>query len=435
MTTADSCGLVYSGASAKSLDLYEQAQRQMLCYIGDPLATINQAIAESPAFVMAHYLQAYANLVSTEASGLVVATKALASSARIDCNERESMHRLAIKALVEGRYEGAQSHLQRLLIEFPRDILALQVSHLFDFYRGDVRNLRNRPARVMYSWSENDPHYHAVLGMYAFGLEECNLYAMAEEVGQKAIELNPQDGWAHHAVAHVYEMQGQQQKGIDWMASREPLWAPDSFLAIHNWWHRALFHLDLDQIDVVLDIYDQHVRGTNSNIILDLVDASSLLWRLLLRNVDVGNRWQSLAEAWAPFILDDNYAFNSFHAIMAFIGTERWHGADEIIYTLTKRVAHDGANRAMTRDVGLPASMAFYAFGRGDYGKTVGLLMSVREIAHRFGGSHAQRDIIELTLLEAARRDHQVSLVRALASERISNKPTSPLARRYMQLL
>jgi hypothetical protein len=48
------------------------------------------------------------------------------------------------------------------------------------------------------------------------------------------------------------------------------------------------------------------------------------------------------------------------------------------------------------------------------------LLRSVRSVSHRFGGSHAQRDLIDLTLLDAARRSGWVALATALQDERTS---------------
>ena len=92
------------------------------------------------------------------------------------------------------------------------------------------------------------------------------------------------------------------------------------------------------------------------------------------------------------------------------------------------------SNAAMSREVGMPLARALWAFGRRDYGAAVAALRPLRSRAHRFGGSHAQRDLIDLTLLEAARRDGQSALLRALAHERLSVRAESPLARRYLDL-
>ena len=100
----------------------------------------------------------------------------------------------------------------------PHDLVALQVGHLMDFYRGNARDLRDRIARALPHWSPDVPGYHVVLGMHAFGLEEAGDYARAEETGRRALDLEPLDAWAHHAVAHVMEMQGRAQDGIGWMS-------------------------------------------------------------------------------------------------------------------------------------------------------------------------------------------------------------------------
>jgi tetratricopeptide (TPR) repeat protein len=422
-----------SGADARSAELYEQALSQLQCYSGDPLATIEQAIAHSPAFMMAHCLKAYLFLCGTEATQIPLAAETLNAAKRLAMNQREQQHFSAIQLLLHGHLDLAVHRLEDILIDHPRDVLALQVAHLFDFYRGDSRNLRDRPARVLRAWSEQDSGFHAVLGMYAFGLEECADYARAEAEGRRALGLNPYDSWAHHAVAHVYEMQGRQEEGIRWMSSRQPYWAENNFFTIHNWWHWALYHLDLDQVERALQLYDERIRGSHSEVMLDLIDASAMMWRLHLRGVHLGKRWADIAQRWEAHAEERFYAFNDFHAMMAFVGAQRWDLADRVLEAQAGALDKCNSNRAMTAQVGLPLSRAFYLFGRGEYGKSVELMRPIRSIAHRFGGSHAQRDIIDLTLIEAAARDGQHSLVDALVSERLALKPGNPVALRYRE--
>ncbi len=165
-------------------------------------------------------------------------------------------------------------------MRFPRDLVGLQVGHLIDFYRASARGLRDRIARVLPKWSEDVPGYSIVLGMYAFGLEETGNYSQAEAFGREAVARQPLDCWAHHAVAHVMEMQGRAEDGIGWMQAREPYWTgDDNFFKVHNWWHKALYHLDLEQGSEVMALYDEKVRADKSTVALDLVDASALLWR------------------------------------------------------------------------------------------------------------------------------------------------------------
>ena len=114
------------------------------------------------------------------------------------------------------------------------------------------------------------------------------------------IELQPRDAWAWHAVAHVHEMRNAPKDGIAWLEPNAGHWSADSFFAVHNWWHLALFKLEQDRHDEVLAMYDASIGGPGSAVVLDMVDQSALLWRLALRGVDVGDRWSALAERWAP---------------------------------------------------------------------------------------------------------------------------------------
>ena len=278
------------------------------------------------------------------------------------------------------------------------------------------------------SWHEGLPGYGYVLGFYSFGLEECGDFSRAEELGRRAVALNPRDGYAIHAVAHVMEMQGRQQGGINWMASRQDDWADGNF-ANHLWWHLSLFHLDLEQYDRVLDIYDNHLRSADtSHEKYEELDASALLWRLKLLNVDVGNRWTALADKWELSAGETLYAFNDVHAMVTFVADGREAAAQTMLNANERYSEHaNDANVGMTREIGLPFCRAVQAFAKGDYGRTVDELLPVRYRTHRLGGSHAQRDIIAWTLLEAALRSGRYKLALALANERTALKPTSPI--------
>jgi tetratricopeptide (TPR) repeat protein len=420
-----------TGATPAALDLYETAIAQFNCYRDDPVATLDGAIAESPDFAMAQIAKGYLLVGATE-KDLVPEAARLAERVRgLELNERERAHAGALQAFVQGEMHEASRRLDRILADDPRDIVALQVGHLFDFYRGDSRNLRDRVGRALPEWSADLPGYHAVLGMYAFGLEECADYRRAERYGREAVALNPQDGWAHHAVAHVMEMEGRAADGLGWLTEGSARWSDRSFFAVHNWWHLALFRLEQDDVAGVLALYDEAVRGGRSSVVLDMIDASALLWRLHLRGIDVGARWQEIADAWLPRLTDGYYAFNDVHALMAMLGAGRLGDADRLIGTMQAAASGAGANRHMTREVGLPLAHGLMSFHRAQYEAAADALLAVRPIAHRFGGSHAQRDVIDLTLIEAAHRGRLPGLVRSLANERLQHRPDSPLARRY----
>jgi tetratricopeptide (TPR) repeat protein len=433
MRSTDFHGQALTGATGDSIALLETGLHQLRCYIGDPVATVDRALSESPMLVMGHVLKAYLHLLGTEPLGIPDAREIHQHAVGLPANERERRHLKAVGELSEGRWRDAGRTLEQLSIDDPRDALALQAGHLIDFYTGDARMLRDRIARAMPAWSQGMPGYHAVLGMYAFGLEETGRYPEAEELGRRGVELEPRDGWAQHAVAHVMEMQGRQREGIAWMRTQPQAWAHDSFFGVHNWWHLALYHLELGEIDEVLALFDGPIFGRRSSVVLDLIDASALLWRLDLRGIDVGSRWDRVADLWAPFAAAGNYAFNDLHAMMAFVKAGRAGLAQAVLDAQAAAIQGAGDNARFTAEVGQAATRAIGAFGERRYAEAVRLLLAVRNIAHRFGGSHAQRDLLDLTLIEAAFRSWQRNLAAALAAERIAAKPASPLARLFVQ--
>ena len=296
-----------------------------------------------------------------------------------------------------------------------------------DFYVGNSRLLRDRIARALPAWSADMPGYHALLGMHAFGLEEMGDYARAEAQGRAALEHETRDGWAWHAVAHVMEMQCRTRDGIAWLRSDPGAWSTDSFFKVHLWWHLALYYLELGEIDEVLALFDGPIHGERSTVVLDLIDASALLWRLHLRGIDVGQRWQSVADGWQPIATAGTYAFNDLHAVLAFVGAQRPDAVAAVLETQQWAMQRNNDNEAFTREVGHPLVLAIKAFGQGRYDECVRLIRCVRDIAQRFGGSHAQRDLLDLTLIEAALRGGQQRLAAALCAERLTQRAHSPL--------
>ncbi len=430
MNMIDSTGHQVSGANPHSLAAYDQAARELLCMVDDPAASVARALEASPEMTMAHVLQAWLHLLGTEPEGIAVARAACEAAAGLPADDRERRHLAAAQALVQGRWREAAQRLEDLSLRYPLDTLALQAGHQVDFFRGDSRMLRDRVARVLPAWDASIPGWHAVLGMHAFGLEENGDYAQAESQGRRSVELEPRDSWGWHAVAHVHEMRNQPRDGIAWLQPHGATWSQGSFLATHNWWHLALCHLELDDHAQVLKLYDQAIGGTGSSVVMDMIDASAMLWRLHLRGVDVGDRWQPLADRWHPLARAGNYAFNDFHAMLAFVGADR-SAAQQAVFESQQRVMQSEVDNALfTREVGHPAARAVQAFGQGDFNTAVTLLRAIRHQAHRFGGSHAQRDLIDLTLIEAAMRSGDPALARGLAAERAVLRPRSPLAQR-----
>jgi tetratricopeptide (TPR) repeat protein len=424
----DARGCPTSATSSASLQQYERALDLCASYELDPLATIQQVLDTDPTFALGHCLRAGLAVMATDRAAVPMLAESVAAveSQGRRAHDRERAHAAAARAWLEGDFAGSIQRYGDILIDHPHDLLALQVAHVGDFFLGSSSMLRDRIAQVLPMWDTSTPGYGYVLGMYAFGLEETALYSRAEDIGRRALDINRRDAWAVHAVTHVMEMQGRLRDGIDWLASRESDWSVNNGFAFHNWWHLALFHLEAGNYARVLELYDQRIRATPSAVPLEMIDATALLWRLELRSAHVGDRWQKLAASWEPLAEHSYYSFNDAHAVMAFAAAGRTDLVHRTITAMERKTAATDTNAMMTRDVGLPLARGVAAFSAGRYGDAIALLQPIRTIANRFGGSHAQRDLIHLTLVEAALRARQPRLARALISERTQLKPSSP---------
>ena len=429
MSGIDCRGVPVSTGDSSIIAALEAAHEEVLVFQGDAIASIDRVLAEHPDFIMGWIFKAgiLTQAMETRIYDDMVAALSAAETLVSKANDRERGHIAAIRAWVSGDFHHAVELWDAILVEYPRDLLALQLAHLSDVLLGDTANQRDRVARVLHAWNESVPGYGYVLGFHAFGLEENRDFAAAEEVGRRAVAMNPKDAYAIHAVAHIMEMQGRQQGGIWFMTSRTEDWEHGNF-ANHLWWHTALFHLDIGQTDRVLEIFDDNLRGKAdpSGEKYEELDATALLWRLKLLGVDVGGRWRTLADKWEPSATDTLYAFNDVHAMMTFVADDRKAAAEAVLNANERYVkgAND-ANVGMTREIGLPFCRALAAFAEARYGDAVDALLPIRYRTHRLGGSHAQRDIIAWTLVEAALRAGRYKLALALAHERTSVKPTS----------
>ena len=390
-----------SGATPAALDAFERALAAFQSWRSGPERYLTSALQDAPSFVMAHVLQAYLRLSSRDPVRVRSARPVLARASRMPANARERLHLAAIAAVLADDYEHAKALLGELLRQEPHDVLALQVAHALDYLTGDVARMGDRVASVLPAWSSDMPGYHAVLAMHAFGLEESGNYERAEEFAKEALALDRFDARAHHVLAHVFEMTGRGGAGVQWMHEHMEYWVTDTEVATHCWWHLALFHLAQGQVERALSLYDTRVRASQSHHVADLIDAAALLWRIELQGGDAGVRWEELASAWAPHLTDGFCTFNDLHAMIAFVGARNWHLARRLECELAQRQSRGTRHGLTTRYIGLPACHALIAFGRGDYASATSLLASLPALAHRIGGSHAQRDLLHLTLLQA----------------------------------
>ena len=419
-------------ATSQGVAAYDQALVNLLSFRQSVADDAQYACDVDPGAPMAHVLAAYLGLLSSERADALAAGDRLRAIESLNVNDRERMHLAAAHQLRDGDLYGASLTTKELNETYPRDALALFVGHQIDFFTGASQHLESRLASALTAWSSADEYHGFLEGMWSFGLEESGRYDEAMEVGLRAVERHPNDSWGIHAVTHVNEMRGDYERGLAYLGERTGDWEIGTFLNVHIAWHNALFLLERQDWSGALALYDRFIRHHESgNVAMEMLDASALLWRLHLEGVDVGTRWLSLADGWAAKQDDPWYVFNDMHAVMAFVGAGRRNDAVSVVTSLERYVDGPafGANREMTQRVGLPVCRALVQHADGQYAAAAATLDPVVEHLAVFGGSHAQRDVMVRTYIDALMRSGRTSEARVMLESRLEDRPTSVWAK------
>lgn len=432
---SDGLGLEVTAASDDAAAAFGATVDGYVRFTRDVGDRLKETLTSDPEMPLAHVTKGYfMKLFGTGAMALR-ADKAFGTAtdlfARIDTTEREKGHLAALGAWCAGDIDGAAAAWERILLDHPRDMLALRLAHFAHFYAGEGGKMRDSVARVLHAWDKSHPLYGNLLGMYGFGLEEAGDYRKGERYAREAVEIDPKDAWSVHAVAHVMEMEGRHREGIDWIQGLEAHWNTVHNFRFHVWWHRALFHLERYELDQVIALYDAQVASDlEADQYLDVVNAAALLWRLELYGMEVGpERWAQLADLAEKHMDDHELIFVSLHYLMALFGAGRLAEAGEMIEKL-RGYADGAATRGQTQAritgrVGLALADAMTAIRSGDPARAVSLIWPVRDDIRLIGGSHAQRDVFEEMLVDASLKGGAPAKARALLSERTQKKPNS----------
>jgi tetratricopeptide (TPR) repeat protein len=304
----------------------------------------------------------------------------------IAATPRERRFVAGIAAWVAGDFAQAIALHEAQAREFPRDLVSLKLGHYHLFNVGDSPGML-RMALAARPHADDVSYFH---GMLAFAHEQCHELEAAEAAARRAIALRRKEPWAHHALAHVMLTQGRNEEGHAFLQDVSETWSGlNSFMVTHNWWHQALFGLELARHDEVLALYDRQIWGVVKEYSQDQVNAVSLLARLELAGADVGDRWQDVADHLALRTADHVLPFLDMHYLYGLARAGRPQ-ADALMRNIE---AHAGGKPGAWRDVCLPASRGLLAHARGDFRRAAAQLGQALPRLHEIGGSHAQRDL------------------------------------------
>lgn len=330
---------------------------------------------------------------------------ARAAIARRPVTAREEVFLLALADWNEGYPKRAGDRLDTLVLKDPNDALAMKLVQAIRFVLGDAQGMRSSIETVIPNISKENAAYGYALGCHAFTLEETGEYAKAERIGREGVIHSPNDAWGLHAVAHVYDMTNNTVAGLDWLQNRTEAWAHCNNFRYHVWWHMALMQLDRGEIDAVFELYDGYIRHDKTDDYRDISNAASLLSRLELDGISVGNRWEELAHLSENRTEDGCLAFADLHYMLALIGGDRKDAASSLLARMRKDAAAEASEMdAIMKHPGLCAAEGLEAFGEGNYTMAFRHLAGARDAMQTIGGSHAQRDVFERLTIEAAIR-------------------------------
>lgn len=395
--------------TTQALESWNKTQLAFLAHGATTPTHLSGTLDAEPEFALGHAVKAmfYILLGRKELLATAQAAYEAAQAARLaqPISVREAYFVDALQVWMGGQPSKALHHFEAALAANPTDTLAMKLDHALRFVLGDVHGMRRMVEQVMPAYTNEHPGYGYLMGCHAFTLEETGEYKRAQIAGREALLLAPDDAWGLHAVAHVHDMTADAAGGIKWLTGREEAWAHCNNFRYHVWWHKALMHLDLGEHDVVLELYDQQIRQDKTDDYRDISNATSLLSRLELDGVKVGDRWEELADISANRTEDGCLIFADLHYLLALVGGHR----DDAITTMMGRL-HRDAKESKTEmqeamaNPGLATAIGLEAFGEANFETAFVNLSQANANMQAAGGSHAQRDVFERLTIDSGIR-------------------------------
>lgn len=426
----DICHCDVSLTSMNALTSWNKMVRAFLAHGSETPVHLGAVLDAEPEFAMGHAAKGLFSLMLARRELVAVARDALKTARKnleaTGGTDRERAWTGALEAWLNARPGDAVVKLEEVLKDQPYDTLSMKVSHAIRFMIGDAPGMRRSVERVLPAHGEDHPLRGYLLGCHAFSLEETGDFDLAERAGLEALGHVDDDAWGLHAVAHVYDMTHRPDRGIDLIDANRGAWDHCNNFRYHVWWHKALLHLDRGETDTVLTLYDEQIRQEKTDDYRDFSNASSLLMRLELDGISVGDRWAELADLAETRLADGCLVFADLHYVLALAADDR----DDAVARLTARVARDAGPQndisLVNAHPGVAATEGLAAFGEGRYGIAFAKLSAARSAMVAIGGSHAQRDVFERLTIDAGIRAGRLAGAETILRQRTELRAGKP---------
>ncbi len=430
----DGQGLEVSNANAAAIAALDFLTAEWLAF-GNRLAEFITIADKEESCALLPVMAANLVLSMNSAEGQEAARRYLARAQALakggeDANDRERAWLAATAAWLAGETDRSLAIHEAMAADWPRDLLAGKLGQLHAFNHGDSEALL-RIGERLFAANQDNRYVHA---MYAFGLEECNRIDEAEAAARQALAIDRRDPWAHHAIAHCLEARGKMLEGVAFLQSMTDTWEScNSFMYTHNWWHLALFLIDLDRTDEALGLYDRRVWGVWKEFSEDQINAVSLLARLELRGVDVGERWADVALYLKPRLHEHFSPFLDLQYLYGLARAGEHSAVTEMLASLEERAENARAfEREAWADCAVPAAHGLAAYAKGDFAEAARLLGQAMPHLQPIGGSIAQRALFGAIHLDALMKSGWNDAALAILQADDRERPTVPWTKRSL---
>ncbi len=414
--------------SEEAAEAYRLGVDRMLSYRLGVDEALGRAIELDPNFALAHSQLGLFHLF--RGNGKLAAELAnQAHELAEQASPREQRHAAILGAAARGKASEAPALIDAHLHDTPRDAPIVLQWLGGNFYGGGVE----KRERMLEQFDRLAPAFGDdwwFLSWHAFANHEMDELERARVLVQRSLDLRRQNGQAAHAMSHVFF----EEHDIDGGAGFLGEWLTDfperAGFFRHLTWHQALFLLANGKRSEALALHDDTIRpgaDEHGDALGAVADGASLLWRCRLHDSVAGNRaddhgWRAIAEVADQAFPRAGTAWVDVHRAMALAALGDEVGLGALI---------DGLREAADRghptagSVVAPVVEALSAFGQGDYEAAADGLSDVRELLVTLGGSNAQRDVFEETLVEANLRAGRSEAALDLLRERLDRGATA----------
>jgi hypothetical protein len=385
----------------------------------------DRAIAEDPAFALAHIARARIHQMNME----VAQARAKSAHARqlaTMASRRERRHVEIMAATIEGKPAVALTGAEQHLDEFPRDALVLSLLlGAFGLYAFSGR--ADHDAAKLAICERNAGHYGEdwwFLTYLGWSHTEAGNARTGLALSERAMALRAENANAAHALSHALFEQGDAAEGRQFLSTWLPAHERSSFLHAHLCWHVALTALEAGDLDGALGIYQQHFRPPDSRYppLNVFTDAASLLWRLALAGkAGLEPYWQEVAAYGEQFFPRAGPHFADVHYALVAAAT----GSEVLQTRLAEMETRAADGRLAPGPSAINLCRGISAFAEGDNDTAIHILEPLMPAVVRIGGSHAQRELWEDTLIVACLRGGQGDKAARIIADRLHRRPST----------